>query len=219
MQKVSGIYGIRSISHPDRIYIGSAVNIEGRWGAHLSNLNKKRHHSTKLQHHYDKYGIRDLVFEIIFQCDPDVLLSSEQAFIDLYSPWFNICPKANSRLGAKHSKESKAKMSAWQMGRKLPEETLEKMRVAASNMSDETRAKISRAGKGRKNRLGKYPGKETREKMGQAHKGNKNMLGKHHSLDTRQRMSKTHRGMRHSVETIEKMRESAKHRWSKIKGK
>jgi group I intron endonuclease len=219
MRKVSGIYGIRSISHPERIYIGSAMNIRGRWGAHLSNLNKKRHHSIKLQHHYDKYGVGDLVFEIILQCNSDVLLSFEQAFIDLYSPWFNICPKASSRLGVRASAETREKCSAWQRGRKLPEETVEKMRIAGKNISEETRAKLSRASRGHKRGLGRRPSSDTREKMGQSHRGNKNMLGKHHSPDTRERMSETHKGMRHSAETIEKMRESAKRRWTGIKEK
>jgi hypothetical protein len=38
MEKISSIYQIQSKIKPERIYIGSAVNIKHRWGIHLSDL-------------------------------------------------------------------------------------------------------------------------------------------------------------------------------------
>ena len=55
----SGIYKIQSKCKPDRIYIGSAINIEGRKRAHFSRLKHGYHHSIKLQRHYDKYGYEE----------------------------------------------------------------------------------------------------------------------------------------------------------------
>ena len=52
--KISGIYKIQSKLKPDRIYIGSAVNIRTRWNVHLCNLRNSMHHSKKLQRHFDK---------------------------------------------------------------------------------------------------------------------------------------------------------------------
>jgi GIY-YIG catalytic domain. len=61
----SGIYKIESKLKPERIYIGSAINIGQRWRVHLSDLRKQKHHSKKLQNHYNKYGEVDLSFSIL----------------------------------------------------------------------------------------------------------------------------------------------------------
>jgi len=34
--KITGIYQIQSISHPNRVYIGSALNLFWRWSKHHS---------------------------------------------------------------------------------------------------------------------------------------------------------------------------------------
>lgn len=49
MEKISSIYQIQSKRKPERIYIGSAVNIKHRWGIHLSDLKLNKHHSIKTQ--------------------------------------------------------------------------------------------------------------------------------------------------------------------------
>ena len=107
----SGVYKIQSKVKPERVYIGSAVSIPERWGNHLYRLARNDHHSIKLQRHYNKYGKNDLVFSIIVGCDKDDLIVTEQFYIDAYNPWFNICSKAGSLLGFKHSEETKKKMS------------------------------------------------------------------------------------------------------------
>ena len=60
----SGIYKIESKIKPERIYIGSAKNIQFRWNLHKRELLNKKHHSHKLQWHVNKYGIDDLRFII-----------------------------------------------------------------------------------------------------------------------------------------------------------
>ena len=68
--KISGIYQIQSIIKPERIYVGSGINIYQRWTQHKRELRQNKHHSIKLQRHYDKYGESDLVFIIIEPCFP-----------------------------------------------------------------------------------------------------------------------------------------------------
>jgi group I intron endonuclease len=63
--KIVGVYKIQSIIKPERIYIGSTVDMVNRWWTHLYYLRNGDHHSPKLQRHYNKYGEDDLVFEII----------------------------------------------------------------------------------------------------------------------------------------------------------
>jgi len=109
--KISGIYKIESNIKPERIYVGSAVDIKHRWGVHLYDLRKGKHGSKKLQNHYNKYGLEDLRFSVLLGCNKEELIRNEQFFIDSYNPYFNICKIAGSQLGFRHSEESKKKIS------------------------------------------------------------------------------------------------------------
>lgn len=94
-----GIYKISSLIKPNRIYIGSALNIKRRWNKHKSDLKNNKHHSIKLQRHYNKYGIDDLIFEIIEECVIDCLIDWEQHYIDKTHTYFNTCKIAGSSKG------------------------------------------------------------------------------------------------------------------------
>lgn len=151
-----GIYKIQSKIKPDRIYIGSATKIKDRWRGHRFDLKNNKHHSLKLQRHYNKYGIDDLEFSIISSCDKDQLLSMEQFFIDSMDPYFNCCPVAGNCLGRKVSEETKKKMSkiftgkkghvSWNKGKHLNEETKKKisLKMKGRKLSEETKLKISK---------------------------------------------------------------------------
>lgn len=123
--KITAIYKIQSKIKPDRIYIGSAVDVSDRWRCHLKTLRKRTHHSPKIQRHFDKYGESDLQFSILLSCDKENLLKVEQYFIDSYNPYFNSCKIAGSQLGMSRSSESKKRISdghkgqiSWNKGKK-----------------------------------------------------------------------------------------------------
>ena len=97
--KISGIYKIQSRKKPERIYIGSSINIHKRWYYHILELGYGTHANKKIQRHYNKYGKDDLIFSIIIGCDKGDLISTEQYFIDAHNPYFNICKKAGSSAG------------------------------------------------------------------------------------------------------------------------
>lgn len=148
------IYKISSIQFPDRCYIGSCIGyFTGRKARHLRDLRRGKHHSPKLQNHYNKYGEDDLQFEIIehLGCSCEAI-SSEQKWIDELNPYFNIRKKAESNLGMKHTPEARAKISAGNRRRKL---------------SEATKKRISEA------QIGKIIPPEVREKMSQAKIGKK----------------------------------------------
>lgn len=105
----SGIYRIESLSHPERIYIGSTVNFHARFKIHISTLNKQKHPSKKLQYHFNKYGLEDLKFSIIKKCSKENLLKEEQVFLNNL-PYFNTCKIAGSQLGLKRSEKTKQLM-------------------------------------------------------------------------------------------------------------
>jgi group I intron endonuclease len=117
MEKISGIYKIQSKIKPERIYIGSAVNIPTRWYRHLLMLKNGTHRSKKLQRHYDKYGKNDLQFSVLICCDKENLIANEQFFLDSYTTYFNTLKVANSWLGHKHTEESKRKISEIKKGK------------------------------------------------------------------------------------------------------
>lgn len=208
----SGIYQIQSKCKPERIYIGSAVNIRKRWNLHLKNLRKNKHHSKKLQRHYDKYREVDLCFSILLGCNKEDLIKTEQYFLDSYRPYFNNRLVAESNLGLKHSEESKQKMrhikseetrkklSETHKGHHHSEETKRKISEArrgksswnkGKHHSEETKRKISEA---RKN---KYSSEETKRKMSEAKKGNRNpFYGKHHSEESKRKNAEAHKGIK-----------------------
>ena len=147
---LSGIYKIQSVIKPERVYIGSAIDISSRWRNHINSLKNKKHRNIKLQRHFNKYGEGDLVFKIILSCDKEDLLKVEQYFIDSYNPFFNICKVAGSNYGRKFSKKVRDKISKANKGRKI---------------SESHKRKISEANKGKKRTA------EMREKLRLSHIG------------------------------------------------
>lgn len=172
---MTGIYQIQSIIKPERIYIGSAINIDKRWAIHLSQLKTNKHNNNKIQRHYNKYGKDDLIFTVIEECSKDQLISKEQIYIDNLMPLFNICKKAGSVAGIKLSKESRLKISKSHTGKPI---------------SLETKIKISNSQKGKLSaRYGKKHTKEALQKM-----RNKGMKGKHHTEETKEKIRKANLG-------------------------
>jgi group I intron endonuclease len=182
--KISGIYKIESKIKPERIYIGSAVNIGKRWIMHLSHLRRNIHYSKKLQRHFNKYGEADLQFIILLGCNKEDLLNIEQYFLDSYKPYFNNCQFAYSRLGQKASDETRGKISEFNKGKHSFKHSEEWNRnnaesrkgkfiawnkgIKGNHLSEETKKKMS------KSRMGRIVSEETRMKISKANKGYKN---------------------------------------------
>lgn len=150
----SGIYLINSKIKPYRCYIGSASNFINRWRCHVSNLKRNKHHSRKLQNHFNKYGIEDLLFSIIEECPINELIIKEQYFIDSYNPYFNICLIAGRTAGVKRTEETCKRISeakkgkpSSRRGQEVTEETKNKLRIinTGKTISGETKKKISMA--------------------------------------------------------------------------
>ena len=137
---ISGIYKIQSLIHPNRCYIGSALNITKRWEQHLRSLKYNKHHSQKLQRHFNKYGKNDLIFSILIGCDKIDLITTEQYFIDSYNPYFNGCKKAGSNGGFNLTEEQRKKISKAVSGENNPN--------YGKHFSEEHRSKISESKKG-----------------------------------------------------------------------
>ena len=108
--KKQGIYTIKSLID-DRIYIGSSSNLIRRKSNHFWKLKNKNHANVKLQNFVNKYGIENLLFEIIEECNENLLIEREQYYFELLNPKFNILKIAGNSIGYIKSEESKLKSS------------------------------------------------------------------------------------------------------------
>jgi group I intron endonuclease len=168
MKKTSGIYQIELGN--GYFYIGSAADLLRRQREHLKQLRSSKHHNKFAQNCWNKY--QTFVFIVLEECKVSELLGREQFFIDQHfgnAKNINIAPTAGSCLGRVHSAETRKKMSDWQMGKVL---------------SDETKKRISLATKGKK---GFIPSAETNAKRSAS------LRGRVHSAESRKKMSDTHK--------------------------
>jgi group I intron endonuclease len=93
-----------------------------------------------------KYGHENFKLEIIEYCNPDIILSREQYYLDLLNPEYNQLKVAGSSFGYKHTPDTMEKFKT----RVFSDETLTNLAKAAAGrvLSKETRVKISTAKKG-----------------------------------------------------------------------
>lgn len=157
--KISGIYKIQSIKSPDRCYIGSSIDIDRRWRMHINQLKDNKHHSVKLQRHFNKYGLSDLSFVVVNECEAALLISIEQFYIDSLKCYFNCSPTAGSSLGIKRTPEQVARAT----GKKKSKETCIKISVAKKGH----KMSVEFCEKHRQYRLGYKLSEETKDKIRQ----------------------------------------------------
>lgn len=204
--KKLGIYKIEN-KDTGKVYIGSATNIESRWYQHKRLLNNNKHHSIKLQNSVNKHGIESFIFEIIEECEKNILIEREQYWIDVlnsYNEGYNSRPVADSPLGTECSNETKKKISEFHKKRiRKPhtEETKKKLSEyfigkvgpnKGKKMSEETKKKISDSKKGKtSNRKGSSHTEESKRKMSEIRKGTKWNPNYVMSEETKKKISET----------------------------
>ena len=191
--KARGIYYIQNIKN-SKIYIGSAIDIKKRWREHKHHLYRRHHCNSHLQSVWNSEGEDIFIFGIMeLVSDKYLLLDREQYWIDRFDSsnnkyGYNKAPIAGSTLGIRHSEEYKEKLrqvgfpkghTPWNKGKKMTGEYLENFVEAMrsekvremrrnrtwSHHTDETKKKISEAGKGRKR------SEETKQKMREVRMG------------------------------------------------
>jgi group I intron endonuclease len=120
-----------NIYDESQFYIGGTKDLYKRITRHISYLNHKKHPNTKLQEMFNQTGIEEMQVRILQQFDTydyDKVKDAEQHFIDLYEPKINILKDSRGWKGAKHSEETKQKISNWNKGKVIKEETKQKFR-------------------------------------------------------------------------------------------
>lgn len=180
----SGIYSIINKENGHR-YVGSSVNLNGRFRGHRNHLKGDTHGNRHLQRAWNKYGEDAFEFQVLFYCDPEMCITLEQRAMDILGPEYNIEPIAGSSLGVTRTKEYRAKKSAAMMGKK---------NALGHKCSDEAKAKISAANKGNKYSVGCKHTEESKVAKSAAMMGNKNAAGHKVTDDARAKMSASHTG-------------------------
>lgn len=221
--RASGIYKITCTAN-QKIYIGSAVNLQQRQSDHFKELRQNRHHNPKLQNAWNKYGEDAFTFEVWELVLPMSLTAREQYWLNKLKPFgnkgFNIAREAGSQMGVKHSPEAIEKSRQAHLGMKFSPEVRERMSQTRKGrvISPKQREKISQANTGKK----RTP--EVIEKNRQARLGNTYRLGKKHTPEACEKMRQANLGntnwlgRKHTPEAIEKIRQAALARKARKRG-
>ena len=88
-----GIYRIKNLIN-GKCYYGSSKQIEKRFKTHKKQLKNNTHINCILQKAWDKYGEDNFLFEIVEECNLNILLEVEQKYLDL-QPEYNIGIKSS----------------------------------------------------------------------------------------------------------------------------
>lgn len=164
----AGVYIITNTIN-GKTYIGAALDFEGRWNRHRSDLRLNRHHNLHLQRSWNKYGEEAFGFGVLEYLDNlDELYLAEQF-------WVNVYGEENKEL-YNIATPGKAPM----LGFAVSEETCHKISrgLKGKPKSEEHKRKLSEANKGQIPwNLGKNHTKEARWKMSLAQMGNTKTLG------------------------------------------
>lgn len=131
LYKKSGIYKlINNVNH--NIYIGSSVNFYNRLKEHFRDLERNTHYNEYLQRAYNKYN-KNFTFEIIEECDKELLFEKEQYWIDLLKPHYNMMPVAGRPLNFKYKDNHLRIEKLSRKLRKLTDEQIKQINVMIDN--------------------------------------------------------------------------------------
>jgi group I intron endonuclease len=173
------VYAIRR-RRDGRIYIGATITgFLHRIGQHKSALNGSTHVNRHLQEAWQEEGEDGFEFLVLEEVpDPSHLRTREQYYLDRHfangaETVFNVCVRAESRLGVVATEETRRKIGIAKRGNKnrygqsLSEESRRRISesLTGRKASSETRAKLSAIRKGKKHTA------EWAAKIGAAHKG------------------------------------------------
>tara|TARA_R110000851_G_scaffold316437_1_gene479494 strand:- start:49 stop:819 length:771 start_codon:yes stop_codon:yes gene_type:complete len=200
----SGIYIIKNTIN-GKFYIGSAVNIKSRWSQHKHQLKYNKHGNRYLQRSWNKHGTESFVFEVLeYVKDKHKLILCEQK-------WFDKMKPHDHNIGY-----NICQVAGSSLGVKHTDEMRAKVSKAVKGrkLSVETKKNMSLSKMREKNPMYGYAySKEQRKQKSLANTGEKNpFYDKKHTKETREKMSKNGKGKNSGPKTrehIDKITESA----------
>ena len=113
-EKICGVYKIENLI-TGYVYIGSSVDIIGRFNSHKYYLRNGKHCSKEFQLDFNKHGEDSFKFVVIEKCQNNIsktdLEKREQYYLNNTQLKYNLSPTAGSNLGYKHSENTCLNMS------------------------------------------------------------------------------------------------------------
>lgn len=177
-----GIYKITNMIN-GKAYIGQAKNIERRWKTHITKHNnpKNKEYNKVLYCAMRKYGFENFEFEILIECEEELLDLMEIYYIEKYNTYihsensngYNMNKGGGGSKGAKRTRKQKKNLS---IKAKERFKNKENCPFYGKKHTEESKNKSSESHK--KENLSK----ETLEKM------RNSALGRTHSEETKQKM-------------------------------
>jgi group I intron endonuclease len=152
LKKVSGVYLFFN-AVTGKSYVGSTKNLASRFREHLKGLRGNRHHSSRFQNSWNKYGEEAFNMCVVETAPIEGLFAREQHYLDLWQCanekfGYNIKAEAGSSRGYKPSQENRRKHSEFMRARWASSDPKSvAAQKAASQPSEETRAKMSAWGR------------------------------------------------------------------------
>lgn len=121
---ITGIYLIRNIIN-NKVYVGSATDINKRWRDHKWYLNHNKHHNSHLQSSWNKHGCSAFEFSILLECTVDELLVRETEYVHIHkskdkSCGYNVNDPKQIFLNRKCRQETKNLISQRMSGENNP---------------------------------------------------------------------------------------------------
>lgn len=116
----SGVYRLNNLV-TGASYVGSSMDLTRRLREYFSPKFIKKEiikNNSIIYKALLKYGYTKFSLDIFEYCEPSLLISREQYYIDILKPEYNILKIAGSNLGFKHSEITKAQMSINNTGKK-----------------------------------------------------------------------------------------------------
>ena len=84
MSETIGIYKIQN-NIDQKVYIGSSVNLDYRRTKHFWMLKKGIHDNEHLQNSFNKNGEFSFIFEVLENCDEEMLIDRENFYIEKFN--------------------------------------------------------------------------------------------------------------------------------------
>lgn len=78
------VYKAYFAQKPSIAYIGGTKNLKDRKYNHILNLKKNKHHCFEFQNDFNIYGLESLIFEVIEECNCEIVFERETYYIELY---------------------------------------------------------------------------------------------------------------------------------------
>ncbi len=114
MMYYMGIYTITCVPN-NKIYVGHTENSGNRAAKHINLLRTNKHYIEELQKDWNKYGENSFLFDMLTECEKDLLFSEEHFWCNLLNTHdpkigYNIQPTNPYGIG-KHSEQTRIKRS------------------------------------------------------------------------------------------------------------